>query len=219
MGTLYLAVERHLAGVFLVQPGPRRRLEAAAPHGQGASMRRCSCRRCRWRAGSSCGRSMTGRRRCDLTVSAVAVAMDGTTRPLAEATVTVGPDAAVLALTLPQVALRRGRDAGLRLAQRRAAGSAAMSSRRSRTRPMTCCRRGLTHQRCARRRTAGDRPSRPRRSPCSWRSRPISPGRFSHNAMTLFPGHPATDHLHPGGPRASAALSPFAIFIPRPTGR
>lgn len=35
----------------------------------------------------------------DLTVSAVAVAMDGTTRPLARATVPVGPDAAVLALT------------------------------------------------------------------------------------------------------------------------
>ena len=42
----------------------------------------------------------------DLTVAAVAVAMDGSTRPLAQATLTVGPDAAVPVLIVPTEALQ-----------------------------------------------------------------------------------------------------------------
>ncbi len=34
------------------------------------------------------------------------------------------------------------------------------------------------------------------------------PGRFSANAVTLFPGHPAPDHLHPGRARPAPHLHP-----------
>ncbi len=78
----------------------------------------------------------------NLTVSAVAVAMDGSdAADLDRQTVTVGPDAAVLALTVPTGALREGEMLAYVWAEGESAAGRRPSLRRSPTRPMTFCRR------------------------------------------------------------------------------
>jgi beta-mannosidase len=142
----------------------------------------------------------------DLTVSAVAVAMDGTTRALDKATVTVGPDAAVLALTLPKAALGPQEmlafvwldSAGNRL------GGDHFAPRPYKT--FDLCAPGLTHQVA--------------KTPQGWtltiEAKALAlfvaveadcPGRFSHNAMTLFPGHPATVTFTPEDPDATPGFT------------
>lgn len=135
----------------------------------------------------------------DLTVAAVAVAMDGSTRPLAQATLSVGPDAAVPVLTVPAEALQPQemlahvwRDGqGNRLGGDHFAPLAYKA--------YDLLAPGLSLEVAA--------------APGGW-TLTISakalalfvaveadqPGRFSANAMTLFPGHAATLTFTPATP-------------------
>jgi beta-mannosidase len=142
----------------------------------------------------------------DLTVSAVAVAMDGTTRALDKATVAVGPDAAVVALTLPKAAL--GPQEMLAFVWQDGNGNRLggdhFAPRPYKTYDLQAP--SLTHQVA--------------KTPQGWtltiEANALAlfvaveadcPGRFSHNAMTLFPGHPATVTFTPENPDATPGFT------------
>ncbi len=134
----------------------------------------------------------------DLTVSAVAVAMDGTTRPLAKATVTVGPDAAVLALSLPSYQIAPTE----MLAYVWAQGEVRIGGEVFAPKPFKAYDL-----------LPPDLSLEVRANTTDY-SLTISaqtlalfvaveadqPGRFSHNAMTVFPGHAATVTFTPASP-------------------
>jgi beta-mannosidase len=127
----------------------------------------------------------------DLSISTVAVAMDGTTRALDKARVTVGPDAAVVALTLPKavlgpqemLAFTWSDDSGTRL------GGDHFAPRPYKTYDLQPP--GLTH-RIARSGNGWTLTIEAKALALFVAVEADCPGRFSHNAMTLFPGHPAT---------------------------
>ncbi|AZL60400.1 glycoside hydrolase family 2 protein [Tabrizicola piscis] len=126
-----------------------------------------------------------------LTVSAVAVAMDGTTRPLDRAQLTVGPDAATPVLTVPNGALMAQEllafvwadAAGNRL------GGDHFAPRAYKTYDLQAP--GLTHT-VARTGDGWTLTIQAERLALFVAVEADCPGRFSHNAMALFPGHPAT---------------------------
>lgn len=143
-----------------------------------------------------------------LTVGAVAVAMDGTTRPLNRVTVTVGPDAAVLAQTVaadqigPQEMLAFvWVDAdGTRL------GGDVFAPKPYKSYDLRPA--GLTHDI----KPQGDGYDITLTASALALFVSVEadqPGRFSHNAMTLFPGHPATLRFTP------ATLGPTPRFTIR----
>ena len=127
----------------------------------------------------------------ELDVSAMAVAMDGTTRALDKARVTVGPDAAVLALTLPKAALVAQEmlafvwqdTAGNRL------GGDHFAPRPYKTYDLQPP--ALTHQ-VARSERGWTLAIEARSLALFVAVEADCPGRFSQSAITVFPGHPAT---------------------------
>lgn len=128
-----------------------------------------------------------------LTVTARAAAMDGRTRPLAEAVVTVTPDAAVTALTLPPDVLK----ADEVLAFTWDGGGDIFAPRPWKAYDLLPS--GLTH-------TATPEGDHWRITLSSTALAPFvaleadQPGRFSHNAFALFPGHDATVTFTPETP-------------------
>ena len=124
----------------------------------------------------------------DLTVNAVAVAMDGTTRALASATVTVGPDAAVLALTVPAL------PEGEMLAYVWAEGEMRLGGDHHAPKPYKTydlLPPGLAHG-VTETATGWQITISAEKLALFVAVEVDQPGRLSHNAMTLFPGHPAT---------------------------
>ena len=124
----------------------------------------------------------------DLTVSAVAVTMDGTTRDLASATVTVGPDAAVLALTVPALA------EGEMLAYVWAEGEVRLGGDHYAPRAYKTydlLPPNLAHS-VTETATGWQITISAEKLALFVAVEVDQPGRLSHNAMTLFPGHPAT---------------------------
>ena len=124
----------------------------------------------------------------DLTVNAVAVAMDGTTRALASATVTVGPDAAVLALTLPALPEDE------MLAYVWAEGEMRLGGDHHAPKPYKTydlLPPGLAHG-VTETATGWQITISAEKLALFVAVEVDQPGRLSHNAMTLFPGHPAT---------------------------
>ncbi len=136
----------------------------------------------------------------DLTVGAVAIAMDGTTRPLQRATVTVGPDAAVLALTVPAGDVAEGEmlayvwsEGEVRL------GGDVFAQKPYKTYDLLPPKVNLavspTDNGYALSLSA-------EKLALFVAVEADQPGRMSHNAITLFPGHPATITFTPDAPGA-----------------
>ena len=126
----------------------------------------------------------------DLTVSAVAVAMDGTTRPLAGATVTVGPDRAALALTVPEGAL----GAAEMLAYVWASGDMRLGGDLFAPRPFKAydLMPAKVQHRVSATAEGYEITLSTERLALFVAVEADQPGRFSHNALTLFPGDAAT---------------------------
>lgn len=136
----------------------------------------------------------------DVTVKAMAVAMDGSTRPLAEATVNVG-EAAVLALKINTADLNPQE----MLAYTWSNGGTLISGDTFAPKPykhydlLPAC---LSHQIT---KTNGSYEITLTAIALALFVAVESdqPGRFSHNAFTLFPGHPATITFTPAQPGAA----------------
>ena len=126
----------------------------------------------------------------DLTVSAVAVQMDGATRALAKAMVTVGPDAAALVLSLPGAHL----NANEMLAYVWATGDQRLGGDVFAARPYKTY--DLLPPRLTMSSVATDTGQQitiaAEKLALFVAVEADQPGRFSHNAMSLFPGHAAT---------------------------
>ena len=137
----------------------------------------------------------------ELTVAAVAVAMDGTTRPLATATVTVGPDAAVLALSLPSYQV----SATEMLAYVWMQGEQRIGGDVFAPRPYKSYDLLPPHlTQTVAKTTAGYDITIAADALALFVAVEVDqPGRLSCNAVTLFPGHPATVTFTPDAPGAA----------------
>jgi beta-mannosidase len=133
-----------------------------------------------------------------LTVTAVAVAMDGTTRPLQQATTQVGPDAAVTVLTVPNDLLAEGEmlayvwsDGDARL------GGDVFAPKAYKTYDLLPPRLNLSVALSA---GSYDLTISAETLALFVAVEADQPGRISHNAVPLFPGHPATLRFTPDAP-------------------
>jgi len=136
----------------------------------------------------------------DLTVNAVAVAMDGTTRALDRQTVAVGPDAAVMVLRLAADALREGEMLAYAWANGdRRLGNDVFAPKPYKTYDLLPPK--LTHD-VVRTATGYDITVTAQALALFVAVEADQPGRFSINAVTLFPGHPVTFTFTPTGDAA-----------------
>jgi len=138
----------------------------------------------------------------DLIVGAVAVAMDGTTRPLGRGPVTAGPDAAVLALSVPSDALKSGEMLAFVWtdAQGNRIGGDHFAPKPYKSYALQDPALALAAEPTA---TGWSLTITPERLALFVSVEADVPGRFSHNAMTLFPGHSATITFTPQDPDAT----------------
>ena len=133
-----------------------------------------------------------------LTVSAVAVAMDGTTRPLFHETVSVGPDAAVVAVTVPGYQV----GANEMLAYFWSKGDQRLGGDVFAPKPYKSydlLPANLT-QNVSAKGDAFDITIAAEKLALFVALEADRPGRFCNNAMTLFPGHAATVSFTPNEP-------------------
>ena len=141
-----------------------------------------------------------------LTIGAAAVKMDGSTRPLARAQVTASPDAAALALTLPKDALAE--DEILAFVWTHEDGTR-ISGDIFAPKPWKAYAlqdAGLTHT-ATRKGDVWEISISAKALALFVAVEADQPGRFSHNAMALFPGHDATLTFTPADPSATPAFT------------
>ncbi|MBC7479442.1 MAG: glycoside hydrolase family 2 protein [Pseudorhodobacter sp.] len=136
----------------------------------------------------------------DLTVNAVAVAMDGTTRALDRQTVAVGPDAAVMVLRLAADALREGEMLAYTWANGdHPLGGDVFAPKPYKTYDLLPPK--LTHD-VVRTDTGYEITVTAQALALFVAVEADQPGRFSINAVTVFPGYPATFTFTPAGDAA-----------------
>ena len=136
-----------------------------------------------------------------LTVGAVAVAMDGSTRQLDRQTVAVSPDAAALALTIPPGALKPGEMLAYVWAEGETRlGGDVFAPKPYKTYDLLPPR--LTHA-VSKSATGYDITITAETLALFVAVEADQPGRFSGNAVALFPGHPATLSFTPERPGAA----------------
>ena len=163
-------------------------------------------------------RSTTPPSRSTVTAAFHAVAMDGTTRPLAEAEARVGTDAAQPLAAHRPGALAPGRVPRLPLERVERRDRRRRRRRGPTTRRSTCATPGLAVSSVV---EAGQR-ARPRRPPRRWRSsspsRPTGPAASPTTPLTLFPGRDAEIAFTPadGDPAAVTLDRPRPPFQPQP---
>ena len=126
-----------------------------------------------------------------LTVGAAAVRMDGTTRPLDRQTVTVAPDAATLALTLPKDALAKDEILAFTWTHQDGTRISGDIFAPKPWKAYALQDAGLTHS-ATRKGDAWEITISAKALALFVAVESDQPGRFSGNAMALFPGHDAT---------------------------
>ena len=134
----------------------------------------------------------------DLTVTALAVTMDGSTRELAKATVSVGPDAAKLALAIPAYQVSAAEMLAYVWSQGDVQiGGDVFAPKPYKAYDLLPANLSMTVAATA---SGYDLTLTADTLALFVAVEPDQPGRFSDNAFTVFPGHPATITFTPQVP-------------------